>query len=65
MTQYNTSNVTFSNSQLIKLKSGIENGTEATLKLSLNFRGESNDEEFRNKLLLTNTQVSKFQMFYK
>ena len=65
MTQYNTSKVKFSNSQLIKLKSGIENGTEATLKLSLNFRGESNDEEFRNKLLLTNTQVSKFQMFYK
>ena len=44
MTQYNTSKVKFSNSQLIKLKSGIENGTEATLKLSLNFGGESNDE---------------------
>ena len=65
MTQYNTSKVKFSNSQLIKLKSGIENGTEATLKLSLNFDGESNDEEFPNKLLLTNTQVSKFQMFCK
>ena len=65
MTQYNTSNVKISNPQHIKLKSGMENGTEATLKLSLNFRGESNDEEFPNKLLLTNTQVSKFQMFCK
>ena len=28
MTPYNTSNVKMSNSQLSKLKSGIENGTE-------------------------------------
>ena len=30
MTQYNTLNVTVSNSQLNKLKSGIKNGTEET-----------------------------------
>ena len=34
MTQYNTLNVKLPNSQLNKLKSGIKNGTEVTLKLS-------------------------------
>ena len=34
MTQYNTSNVKFSNLQLNKLKSGIKDGTRVTLKLS-------------------------------
>ena len=33
MTQYNTLNLKFSNSQLYQLKSGIKNGTEVTLKL--------------------------------
>ena len=33
MTQYNTLNVKLSNSQLNKLKSGIKNGTEITLKI--------------------------------
>ena len=33
MTPYNTLNVKFSNSQLNKLKAGIKNGTEATLKI--------------------------------
>ena len=61
MTQYNTLNVKLSNSQLNKLKSGIKNGTEVTLKLSSNVVGDSNDENiFPHKLLLTNTQVSKF-----
>ena len=32
MTQYKTLNLKFSNSQLNKLKSGIKNGTEVTLK---------------------------------
>ena len=60
MTQYNTLNVKLSNSQLNKLKSGIKNGTEVTLKLSSNVVGDSNDENnFLHKLLLTNTQVSK------
>ena len=60
MTQYNTLNVTLSNSQLNKLKSGIKNGTEVTLKISSNVVGDSNDENnFPHKLLLTNTKVSK------
>ena len=60
MTQYNTLNVKLSNSQLNKLKSGIKNGTEVTLKSSLNVVGDSNDENnFPHKLLLTNIQVSK------
>ena len=48
------------NSKLNKLKSGIKNGTEVTLKMSSNVIGDSNDENnFLHKLLLTNTQVSK------
>ena len=47
-------------SQLNKLKSGIKNNTEVTLKNSSNLVGESNNENnFTQKLLLTNTQVSK------
>ena len=60
MTQYNTSNVKLSNSQLNKLKSAIKNGTEVTLNYSSNIIGDSNDENnFAQKLLLTNTQVSR------
>ena len=33
MTQYSTLNVKLSSSQLNKLKSGIKNGTEVTLKI--------------------------------
>ena len=62
MTQYNTLNVTLSNSQLNKLKSGIKNGTEVTLKISSNVVGDSNDENnFPHKLLLINTKVSKLR----
>ena len=40
-----------------KLKSGINNGTEVTLKLSSNVVGDCNDEaNFLDKLLLTNTK---------
>ena len=60
MTQYNSLNVKFSNSQLNKLKSTIKNETEVTLKLSSNVVGDSNDEnKFPHKFLLTNTQVLK------
>ena len=56
MTQYNTLNVKLSNSQLNKLKLEIKNGTEVTLKISLNVVGDSADENnFPHKLLLTNT----------
>ena len=60
MTQYNTLNVKWSNSQLNKLKLGIKNGNEVTLKLSSNVVWDSNGENnFLHKLLLNNTQVSK------
>ena len=65
MTQYNILNVKLSNSQLNKLKSGIKNGTEVTLKLSSNVVGDSNDENnFPHKLLLTNTQVPKLRKVF-
>ena len=61
MTQYNTLNVKLSNFQLNKLKSGIENDTEVTLKLSSNVAGDSYDEiNFPHTLLLTITQVCSF-----
>ena len=44
MTQYNTLNVTLSNSQLNTLKSGAKNGTEVTLNSSSNLIESSNDE---------------------
>ena len=62
MTQYNTLNVKLSNSQLHKLKSGIENGTQVTLKRSSNVARVSNDENnFPHKLLLINIQVWKLR----
>ena len=44
MTQFTSLNVKFSNSHLNKLKLGIKNGTEVTLKLSSNLVGDSNNE---------------------
>ena len=62
MTQYNTLKVKLSNFQLNKLKLGIKNGTEVTLKVSSNAVGDSYDENnFLYKLLLTNTQVSRLR----
>ena len=62
MTQHNTLTVKLSNSQLNKLKSGIKKGTEVTLKISSNIVGGSSDKNnFPNKLLLTNTQVSRLR----
>ena len=50
VTQFNTLNV--------KLKSGIKNGTEETLKISSNVVDNFNDKNnFPHKLILTNTQV--------
>ena len=66
MTQYNTLNGKLSNSQINKLKSGIKNGTEVTLKLSSNDVGDSYDENnFSHNLLLTNTHVSKLCKDYQ
>ena len=58
MTQFNTLNVTLSNWQLNKSKSGKKNGIEVTLKLSSNSCDKTN---FSHKLLLTNTQVSRLR----
>ena len=57
MTHYNTLNLTLSNSQLNKLKSG---------KISSNVVVDSNDEtNFPHRLLLTNTQVSKVRKLFE
>ena len=62
MAQYNILNVQFSNLQINKLKLGIKNGTEVTLKVSLNVVGDSNDENnFSHKLLLSNTKISRIR----
>ena len=62
MTQYNTLNVKFSNSQFNKLTSGIKNGTEVTLTLSWNLIEHSNNEtNFPHKIFLTDTQVLKIR----
>ena len=51
-----------SNSQLNKLKLGIKNGTEVTLKISSNTVGDFNDaNNFLHKYLLTNTQVPRLR----
>ena len=50
-----------SNSQLNKLKSEIQGRNEVTLNLSSNVIGHSSDgANFSHKLLLTDTQVSRF-----
>ena len=57
MTQCNTLNLKLSNLQLNKLKSGIKNGTEVTLKISSDVVSDFNDEiNFPHKLL-TDTQI--------
>ena len=61
MTQYNTLNIKLSNSQLNKLKSRIKKWYWSNFdKLSSNAVGDSVDEnDFPQKLLLTNRQISK------
>ena len=62
MIQCNTLIVKLPKSQLIKSKSGIKNGTKVTLNLSLNVIGDFNDvANFPHKLLLTDTQASRFR----
>ena len=65
MTEHNTLNVKCLIRNSTNLKSGIKNNTEATLKLSSNIVGDSNDENnFQHKLLLANTQVSKLRKVF-
>ena len=62
MTQYNSLNVTLSNSQVNKLKSAIKNGTDVVLRLSSNMVGNSNNEtDFPHILLLTNRQILSYR----
>ena len=62
MTQYNSLNVKFSNSQINKLKSAIKNETDVVLRLSSNMIGNSDDEaNFPHKLLLTNRKVANIR----
>ena len=64
MTQYNSLNVKLSNSQLNKLKSATENGTDVILRLSSNMIGNSMElhseyeTNFPHKLLRTKRQVA-------
>ena len=60
MTQYNSLNVTLSNSQLSKLRSAVKNEAEVVLRLSSNMIGD-NETNFLHKLLLTNRQVSNLR----
>ena len=57
MTQYNILNVTLSNSKLNKLKVGIKNCAEVTLKISSNVVGDSQDKN--------NFCIHRFQGFVK
>ena len=52
MTQYNTLNVKFSNSQLNRLKSPIQKRTEVTLNLSSNLIRSANDCPHKSLLLI-------------
>ena len=60
MTQYNSLNVTLSNSKLNRFKSAIKNETGVVLRLSSNMNGD-NESNFPHKLLLTNRQVSNLR----
>ena len=52
MTQYNSLNVTLSNSHLKNLELATKNETEVVVRLSSNMIGNSNDEaNFPHKLL--------------
>ena len=60
--QYNSLNVKPSNSQLNKIKSAVEDGTEVVWRLSSNMIGDSDDKiNFPHELLLTNRQVANLR----
>ena len=61
MAQYNSLNVSLSNSQPNKLKSAVQNKTEVVLRSLSNMIGNSDDKiNFPHELLLTNRQVAIF-----
>ena len=58
MTQYNSSSVKLSNSQLNKLKSSTKNETDVVLRISSSMVGNLNDNiNFPHELLLTKLQI--------
>ena len=66
MTQSNTLGVSLSNSQLNKLRPRTKNGTQVTLKLSLNMVGDLTDEtNFPYKLLINDPQFSNICKTFK
>ena len=66
MTQFNTLNVKLSNSQVNKFKSGVKNGTQVTLRFSLNMVDDSSDEtNLTLNLFFTKTQVSKIDKAFQ
>ena len=63
--QYNSLNVKPSNSQLNKIKSAVEDGTEVVWRLSSNMIGDSDDKiTFPHELLLTNRQVANLRKVF-
>ena len=63
MTQYNSLNVTLTNSQINKFKSAIKKENEVVLRLSSNMI-DDNETNFPHKLLLTNRQVSNLRQAF-
>ena len=62
MTQYNSSKVKLSNSQLNKFNSPVKKETDAVLRLSSNMIGNpDNETNFPHKLLLTNRQIANLR----
>ena len=61
MIQYNALNVKLSNSELNMLKSAIKNRTYLSSNV---IRDSNNENNLPNKLLLTNTQVSKLRILF-
>ena len=64
--QYQALNVKFSNSQLNKLNSGMKNGTEVTLNVSLNVNSNSSYQTYiSGKLVFTDRQISMLRKAFK
>ena len=63
MTQYNSSNVKLSNSQLNKFKSAIKHETEVVLRLSSNMIGDK-ESNLLHQLLLSNRQVENIRQAF-
>ena len=65
MTQCYTLNVKLPHSQLNKLKSGIKDGNEVTLKLSSTVVGDSNDENNFQKIKSSVTYNGSVRVIFR